>query len=165
MKAQHIINHLEFSRKSLRIHDTIALSFFSKLPSLVLNPDALLQWSLQGVPADAIQNKPGLVLTMQSDMQFTCQRCLKPLAFHFAKQQRFELISDESDAPEDDDTELDFLVLSESFDVMQLIEEELILAIPFAPKHEHDCKLDGAPDLKQANSAFAVLKDLKLARH
>lgn len=161
MTAQHIINHIEFSRKSQKIHDTIALSFFSRLSSQLVSTDATVTWSLEGQAASPENDRPRLILNMVADMQLLCQRCLKPMPYTINQAQIFELVNDEAEIPLDDHPQHDYLVISPAFDVLQLIEDELILVLPYAPKHDAECKPDGVEDFKQANSAFAVLKNLR----
>jgi uncharacterized protein len=45
-----------------------------------------------------------------------------------------------------------------------LIEDELILALPFAPRHE-DCRPAGAGDSAESDSPFAALRGLIRNRH
>ena len=164
MTAQHIINHIEFSRKSLKIHDTIALSHFSRVISQLAAQQGQLEWTLEGQAA-AQHSKPRLHLTMSASMQLLCQRCLKPLNHNLNVDQVYELVKDESEIPLDDDSQHEYFVISDAFDVLQLIEDELILAMPYAPKHDGTCDVDGPLESGEPLGAFAALKSLKLDRH
>lgn len=163
MTAQHIINTIEFSRKSLKIHDTIALSFFSKTLDLLATQQGDLNWSLEGLVAGQ-HSKPQLVLTINGSMQLMCQKCLNPLMHNLQIKQVYELVKDESEIPVDDDSEQEYLEISEAFDVLQLIENELILAMPYAPKHAGGCEVDGSLSSGEPQGVFAALKSLKFDR-
>ena len=96
-----------------------------------------------------------------------CQRCLTALNFEIDSKSLLVLAKDEAQADtiEEliDDDEIDVIVGSATFDVNYLIEDEALLALPVAPKHE-TCPGDGvAAEAKGAERAspFEVLKKLK----
>jgi uncharacterized protein len=71
----------------------------------------------------------------------------------------------------DDESEDEFLVLSNAFDVLELMEEELIMALPLVPLHEQ-CPVPLAQQLldkfsseaqfeEERPNPFAVLSALK----
>jgi uncharacterized protein len=68
-----------------------------------------------------------------------CQRCLTAFGFVVDSQSDLILARDEDSADEMealfDDDEFDVVVGSKAFDVMNLIEDEVLLAIPQSPKH------------------------------
>jgi uncharacterized protein len=156
-----VIDAIEFARKGLEIHDTIALSQFSRLSDALASSEGKLSYKLAGyIGAD---KKPGLRLAMQGDVQLTCQRCLEPLGFEVNVDGDFTLVTDEGQIPsQDEEGDIkDYLLASPQMSVIDLLEDELLLALPFAPKHEA-CE-DGAALKTQTEkqSPFAVLKGLK----
>ena len=75
------------------------------------------------------------------------------------------LAKDEADADEIearvDDERLDVIVGSTSQDLMVLVEDEALLALPLSPRHA-ECPGDVPSSLvEKAESPFAVLKKLK----
>jgi uncharacterized protein len=50
----------------------------------------------------------------------------------------FLFVADEATAMKlDDESEEDVLVASKTFDLLELIEDELIMSLPIVPRHEH----------------------------
>lgn len=111
-----------------------------------------------------------LALTAEVALRQTCQRCLGPVdvPVSFALEFRF-VASEEVAAVEDEESEEDVLVLSRDFNLLELIEDELLMALPFVPKHEicpDAVKLQATdPDFIEESAEkpnpFAVLEQLK----
>ena len=78
--------------------------------------------------------------TLETVVTLTCQRCLEPLALPVSVTVDLALVHDEEDAERlSDDT--DYLVVAEQGLVLaEILEDELLLAIPFIPAHE-SCEL------------------------
>lgn len=74
-----------------------------------------------------------------------CQRCLQPvlLRLDVARDFRFAASEDEA-AALDAQSEEDMLVVSRRFDLRELVEDELLLALPIMPRHEQ-CPAPLAP--------------------
>ncbi len=93
-----------------------------------------------------------------------CQRCLQPvlLALDVDRAFRFALTEDEA-AALDADSEDDVLVLARQFDLHELVEDELLLALPIVPKHEQcPAPLSGqAAEELTPEHPFAALASLK----
>lgn len=95
-------------------------------------------WSARGELRDPAHVRPGIWLHLQARavLPLTCQRCLGPVDTPVAVERPFRFVADEATAAaEDDESEEDLLVLSRSFDLMGLIEDELLMAIPLVPQH------------------------------
>jgi uncharacterized protein len=88
-----------------------------------------------------------------------CQRCLEGIVYPVKVRSVLEFVNDEEELTQEeieDDTR-DFLPAQSELDVVALIEEELVLDLPSAPRHE-TCAL---PDTGQGTgkiSPFSVLK-------
>ncbi len=67
----------------------------------------------------------------------TCQRCLGVYAQPVEVDRWFRFVADEATAEaEDDDCEEDLLVMVPRFDLLRLIEDELLMGLPLVPMHE-----------------------------
>jgi len=87
------------------------------------------------------RGKPGLEVALRGRITVTCQRCLKPLELPLEPHAGFELERNEEQADAasqalDEDEFWDVAVSAERFDLRQLCEDELLLAVPFAPMHD-----------------------------
>ena len=71
-----------------------------------------------------------------------CTRCLQRVAVPLSADHRFLLVADEALAARADaeTDEYDVLVGSRHFDVLELVEDEVIMALPLVPRHD-DCRL------------------------
>ncbi|HWI81091.1 DUF177 domain-containing protein [Ramlibacter sp.] len=112
-------------------------------------------------------------LRAQAVLPLTCQRCLGPVEVPLAVDRSFRFVADEDMAAAQDETaEEDVLALSRSFDLVELVEDELLMELPLAPRHEvcpQPVKLSVAdPDFDEAGgkreSAFGVLGKLKTGK-
>lgn len=165
MTAQHIINSLEFARKSLEIRDTIAHSDLQRAKDLLTQESETLNWRLSGeISAD---KKARLHLTLTGNVGVPCQRCLGPMLVALNVSSEFILVKDESEIPpeEDDVEDHDYLVAEAEMNVLQLVEDEILLALPYAPKHEiKDCAVKAEVNELKAPNPFAALRDFKVVK-
>lgn len=158
-----VIDTAEFARKGLEIHDTIALSQFPRLQEMLASPEGKLDYELRG-SVDA-EGKPHLQLMLQGVIPLMCQRCLESLDFELDTNADFILVPDESMIPvqEDEKDSEDYLVANPRMQVIELLEDELLLALPYAPKHaDEQCAVKS--DVQTNNekqSPFAILRGLK----
>lgn len=131
-----------------------------------------VRWSVDGAVRGGTQSAPQLMLHLQIDttLSLTCQRCLEPVETAIAVDQWFRFVSDEATAEsQDDDSAEDLLVESAEFDLRELVEDELVLAMPLIPSHAlcpttprlsaSDPGFDDAAPTRP--HAFAVLAQLK----
>jgi uncharacterized protein len=96
-------------------------------------------WRVQGELVTQRVGAPQtwLVLEAQAHLPWTCQRCLHPVELPIEVSRKLRFVKDEAtaallDAELDDDV----LVLGRSFDLIALIEDEMIMASPIVPFHD-----------------------------
>lgn len=164
MTEQHIINSIEFARKSLEIHDIIPLFEMTRVQDVLFSQEGGLSWRLVGLVDD--DNKPMLNLQVNGVLSLICGRCLESFEFELNIDSLFVILADESLLPEEQDDiedEVDYLVADPQMQVSQLIEDEVLLALPYAPKHDVDvCGVkDKVMDIGKPNP-FKVLQSLKI---
>ena len=164
MKAP-LIDIFEFCRLKEEREGEVAVADLSRLAGEATDKSGILHWSLQGG-----FNKTGhlqLMLQVSGPVQLRCQRCLTPFAFPIDSESTLVLATDEKSADEIDklldDEMVEVIVGSREFDIAGLIEDEALLALPLAPKHEV-CPASAAldvPETVKKDSPFSVLKNLK----
>ncbi len=136
-----------------------------------------VQWQAQGELVEtAAGSGVGLAaqvwlhLQAQATLPQICQRCLADVDLTLDVDRAYRFVADETTAEaQDDDCEEDVLALSREFNLMELIEDELLMALPLVPRHEAcpvqpkmavaDEDFDGAGGDKP--NPFAVLGALK----
>ena len=76
-------------------------------------------------------------LSVAVRLPLTCQRCLGPVESDLQFERSFRFVADEETAAAlDADSEEDVLALSRTFDLMELIEDEILMEMPLVPRHE-----------------------------
>jgi uncharacterized protein len=105
-----------------------------------------------------------LDLSAQAQLPLTCQRCLAPVVQELEIERSFRFVESEDVAQaQDDECEEDLLVHQDRFDLLELIEDELLLSLPLVPLHER-CPQPLVPQIPQPDDRphpFAVLARLK----
>jgi uncharacterized protein len=102
----------------------------------------LIRWSALGEWRERLggSGECWLHLTAQVSLPLVCQRCMGPVEMLLDVERSFRFVSDEAMAErEDEEAEEDVLALSPQFDLIGLIEDELLMALPLVPRHEPDC--------------------------
>jgi len=78
-----------------------------------------------------------LHLSAHTELPLECQRCLKPAVTGVDAERSFLFVRGEDAAAQlDADTEDDVLALTRALDLRELIEDELLLALPLVPRHD-----------------------------
>lgn len=98
-----------------------------------------VEWNAQGEwrVATGSAGQPWLHLSGSTVLPMTCQRCLQPVDMPVEFETDFRFVADEATAEaEDDESEEDLLVMRRDFPLRELIEDELLLAMPPVPLHE-----------------------------
>ena len=91
-----------------------------------------------------------------------CQRCLNALATPLLLVSRLRLVSEgEMENTDIEDDEADSIPAEKRLDILALLEEELLLSLPIAPKHGLGVCQIAAEGLNRSTSPFAVLAGLK----
>jgi uncharacterized protein len=129
-------------------------------------------WRAAGRVEQPAGGKPQvwLSLHLQTQAPLQCQRCLEPYAEPVDLTLDFRFVATEQQAEqEDEDSEEDLLVLSKHFNLRELVEDELLMALPIVPRHARcpqAVKLSAQDDGFDAGASglkkkpFAELKDL-----
>ena len=159
-----VIDAFAFSRLQERAEGEVQVAQLTRLASETADQAGVVRWSLAG-GADKFGH-PQLRLVIAGQVNLICQRCLTAMPFEIASESALVLAKDEdaADAIEAqiDDDEVDVIVGSAAFDVTLLVEDEALLALPLAPKHDVCPAQAGAvPEADGKVSPFSILKNLK----
>ncbi|HYF19103.1 MAG TPA: YceD family protein [Ramlibacter sp.] len=97
-----------------------------------------VEWSARGELLNPQHVHPQVWLHLQARaaLPMTCQRCLEPVEIALDVKRSFRFVADEATAAaEDDQSEEDLLAISHSFDLLELVEDELLMELPVVPRH------------------------------
>ncbi len=154
-----IINNLEFAQKQLIINDNFAVFELKRLAeTLAINEvsakAASVHFELSG---DSKQFRyPSLHLHIKTDLPAICQRCLNEVRILLDLKHDY-LISEVAFEEDADNDEIDWIEEDKEMNLQELIEDELLLAMPMAPLHENNCTNVNTQSGEKPNP-FAVLK-------
>jgi uncharacterized protein len=172
------IDVFETARIGLRIEGRRALTALPRLAPMLAAAAEDLRFEYQGLRDD--RERCAAILRIEAKVPLRCDRCGMPVLLPVSLQSSFFFVQTEAELARIpvDDTDDEPLLGSRRFDLDELVEDELILALPISPRHA-DCRptagaSDGdageggvtAPDLGDGRpSPFAVLAGLKPRRH
>lgn len=143
------------------LEGTLAISSLERLQDLLADASGEeVTFRIEGLKGARGQSM--LHLKASGVLLLACQRCLEAIHFELDIDSLLELIPADAELSQeelDDDTR-DFLPVAGELDVAELVEDEVLLALPAAPRHER-CSLPGAPDAGERINPFAVLDGLK----
>lgn len=126
-------------------------------------------WNAEGEVRPVRGGEPEIWLHVEArtQMDLECQRCLRPVSAPLTARRSFRFVADEATAAEiDADSEDDVLALTRALNLQELVEDELILALPLVPMHDACPEPLGVPAAEEPAAeerpnAFAALAALK----
>jgi uncharacterized protein len=150
------IDGLAFARAAGMLKGRLGIESLPRLAQSGCS-DCVLDFVLTGAINE--RGKPELRLAAHGSVRLQCQRCLGNLDFPLQVEARLELAASEAEilAAEDD---ADRTVAGRDMNVADLVEDELILALPMVPKHERCHAAEGTDEVAKP-SAFQALAALK----
>ncbi len=157
MSQRIVINSLAFAREARSLQGELPIAELTRLLDLLADSSGRLSYRIEG--SMAARNRPQLLLQLDGALSVCCQRCLEGIVYPVRVRSVLEFVNDEEELTQEEieDDARDFLLAQSEFDVVALIEDELILDLPSAPRHE-SCVL---PDSGQGSGKilpFSVLK-------
>jgi uncharacterized protein len=100
-------------------------------------------WSIRGAADE--QGRPAITVSIDGTVSLQCQRCLGLLQQPVQQSTTLLLARDEADLVHlDEVSEHEVVLANAPLDPVALVEDELLLTLPFAPRHETSC---GPPSL------------------
>lgn len=130
---------------------------------------APITWRIAGA-RDAL-DRPMLAVSVEGSLPLVCQRCLQPFDAPIAQRSELLLAHDDAELERLDGEESEVLPAAAPLDAMTLIEDEILLSLPFAPRHPEGQCPAGIPapsgrdqvESVKATTAFAGLAALRKA--
>lgn len=155
-----LIDGLEFARTGASVEGTVPVARLERLADVLSDRSGGLAWRCSGrVDRDG---KGRLRMEVSGRLSLTCQRCLAGLDWPCEVDAEYLLVADGGAWPEDDleNAECDAIQAGLAMSLWVLIEDEVLLTLPIAPRHE-DCRLPEPAGNRDAASPFAALAGLK----
>jgi uncharacterized protein len=148
LHAGREIDLFEFARAGRQAAGAVRVSqlprMLNEVPADAPDRDTTFTWQAEGSTQPELQDdgtegpQPYLRLAVHGSAWLECQRCLSPYLQAFDVDAIYRIVNTEAEAEEFplDDDDVDVIVGSRQFDLVDLIEEELLLALPLVPKHD-----------------------------
>lgn len=168
------LNVAEFAQAGGHLSGVEPLARFERLALEAVEPANGLQvaFNAQGEERRDAGGKaqPWMHLQASTELPLTCQRCLTPVRTCIEADRWFRFVADEETAAAlDEELEEDVLVASRDFDLLGLVEDELLMELPITPRHDvcpqdvplsvQDPDFDSAE--KEKANPFAALAKLR----
>lgn len=161
---QPVIDGFEFASAGASKEGDWPLSDLPRLRDLLASDAGEVHYRIDGV-RDA-RGRPALRVRVRGTLQLRCQRCLEAMPYPAGTDETLVLAASlaEIHAEPADAHAADRVVAGKDMPVRDLVEDELILAVPYAPRHE-SCNARSSPDAETKPSPFAGLRGLLHGKH
>jgi DUF177 domain-containing protein len=157
--APAVIDSLEFARTGQSLSGRFPVTALPRLQDCVADNTGEVRFEVKG--GHDRRRRPVLQLDVSGVLHLRCQRCLGALDHKLGLSNTL-LLRNSVEAGEAEE-EADCIEASAALDVAGLVEDEILLSLPYAPRHgEGQCPQDAvaAAGVKQGG-AFAKLAALK----
>jgi uncharacterized protein len=164
MSAPAVIDVLEFARSSQQLSGSLPVFGLKRLEDVLYDAEGILQYEVEGGRDERM--RPQLRVAVAGRLHLRCQRCLGLLEYPLQLTNTLVVTPQGGNAVEgiEDPEAPDTIDENPELDVGLLVEDEVLLALPFAPRHaegECDGELQTVGDAGREASPFAKLAALK----
>ena len=132
MSQAGVIDGLQFARAAREQRGVLGLDRLPRLARAQYSTEGL-EYHLRGGRAG--NGKPCLWLSVRGSIDLLCQRCLDPLQVPVAIDSELQLAGSLREILEADD-EIDRVLASPYMSIGELVEDEVMLVLPMAPRHD-----------------------------
>lgn len=155
MSSQTIVAH-EFVRDGRALTGNIDVSALHRLRDKLYDQRGNVAYSITG---SYVAGRPNLNLWVVGSLNLRCERCLDALTDEVAITSDLMPCDPLTESTDEDDA-VDSIPADEIIDVEALVEDEILLSLPIAPRHEIGvCGATMGAGLEQLH-AFAALRAL-----
>jgi uncharacterized protein len=160
MSARTVIDGLEFARSGSQLQGAVAVAELPRLTDSLFDTGGELKFLVRG--GHDARHRPRLQLTVEGLINLKCQRCLDTLVYPVAAESSLLVLTGKAGGETAAFDELDGIPADAHTDVWTLVEDEVLLAIPLAPRHpDEQCNAAVKTPQDRAASPFSVLAKLK----
>ena len=159
MSHQPVIDGFEFASAGATQQGVMPLGGFSRLRDLLASDAGEVAYEVKGL-RDA-RGRPSLRVRVRGALPLRCQRCLEAMRFEVDEEEMLVLAATQAEIDGDpaDAQAPDRVLAGKEMALSELIEDELLLAVPYAPRHE-GCSPGKAERDEERFSPFAGLRGM-----
>ncbi len=164
MSHQPVIDGLEFASAGAMQQGRMPLSGFPRLQDQLASDAGEVEYAVEGVLDE--RSRPSLRLRVKGTLLLRCQRCLESLPFEVDEVQLLVLAATQAEIDADpvEANAPDRVLAGKQMVLRDLVEDQLILALPYAPRHAR-CTAAGEQGDEGKVSPFADLRSLLRSKH
>jgi uncharacterized protein len=163
--TQTVIDSLEFARTGQALRGSLPLPGLTRLRDTLADTLGTVAFEITG--GTDSRGRPILTVAIHGMLHLQCQRCLEALDHPLRVLNTLLLVGPGEAKAALDEEETEWIEASRELDLAAVIEDEILLSLPYAPKHEEGaCQALGGTLAGGAGaSAFAGLAALKRNTH
>jgi DUF177 domain-containing protein len=122
------------ARERQMLEGSVDAATLPRVADTVVEGPAPIAWRIEGTQ-DAL-GRPAVAIALDGDIELECQRCLRAQTWAVHTRTVLVLARDDADlARLDADSDDEVVLAAAPLDPAQLVEDELVLALPYAPRH------------------------------
>lgn len=164
------VDPYKLAKRHETMQDIVAVARLPRVNKLLASETGTVQYHFNfGVDSENVNYIEG---KLSGSLTFCCQRCLQPFTYDLASSFAVSPVVSDSEAKLLPDSYEPVLINDGKLDPIELLEDELILALPLVAMHAEDapeCKksaeipVEGSDDtMPKTHQPFSVLSTLKL---
>ena len=157
------IDPLALAEKRRQFKGSLPLSQLVRLQDVLLNPEGEVRFELRFGKEGKI---PMVTGNVEAELELQCQCCLGPIAWPVSSHVKLAVVNSIDEADLLPESYEPLLLEEETIPLVDILQEELLLAIPSIPQHGQ-CEASAPPEVAQPPytpkrpNPFAVLAKLK----
>jgi uncharacterized protein len=160
MSQQTVIDCQRFAVEQQTLNGEFQVASLERLHDQLFSTEGALSVELSGWRGD--RGQVCLNLRVTGLLHLVCQRCLSGFPFEVRIDSQLEMLPEGVEISQDEleDDSKDYLPSEKTLVVSDLVEDEVILALPVAARHV-ECALQGRAEAGEYISPFAALASIK----
>lgn len=160
---QVVPDPFRFAAESRFIEGTTRVAELLRLSDALASAGSMVQWRLDGFITEGVEgSEPRLRLRIEGQLDLCCQRCLSALEWPLRLDTLLQPVRVGQPIAEEEleNDEVDAIEIDGELDVLALLEDEILLALPIAPRHQV-CDAPRPEVGASKESPFAALASLR----
>lgn len=163
-RESYIVDSAAFAREGRQVSGVKPVSQFERLAEVVVAESGDVQFAVTGF-CDEDRNALFLDIVASGTLMLRCERCLEAMPWPVRAEGRLLLVPPGQPLPDEelDEEAFDPIHASTTLELLPLVEDEVLLALPYAPRHEQ-CEPPRPIGGTEKKSPFAVLEQLRVGK-
>lgn len=137
MSAPVSIDGAEFARQGECLEGVAALSALARLQDFLTDTDGTVAYRLAGTVRR--DGKPTIAVSVAGSLRVMCQRCLQPVQLDIEGSRKLVFVPGSALGDfDDEEDDTDYLPSEDRVSPLEVVVDELLLAMPISPRHPED---------------------------